>query len=115
MFPKPSSLNVNQGRDDLLSALTDQHCRFVIAYFRNVSADHASVDDVAAALARRDHADQTQVAIRLHHVALPKLDDVGFVDYDARTNTVRYHGHSELERIEEDLSEFGFGMSSRSE
>lgn len=115
MFPKPNSLNMDQGRDALLSALTNQHCRFVIAYFRNASEDHASVDDVAAALARRDHADETQIAIRLHHVTLPKLDDIGLVDYDARTKTVRYYGHSRLEHVEESLSGFGSGMSWRSE
>lgn len=115
VFPKLDSLTRNRGRNALLSALANQHCRSVIAYFRNTSDDRASVDDVAAALAQRDHADETKIAIQLHHVALPKLDGVGLVDYDERTKTVRYHGHSHLEQLEESLSESGFGMLRRGE
>ncbi|WP_425498516.1 DUF7344 domain-containing protein [Haloprofundus halobius] len=106
---------MNQGKDALLSALANHRCRSVITYFRNASEDHVTVGDVAAALARRDHTDETQIATRLHHVALPKLDTVGLVDYDARTKTVRYHGDSQLEHVEESLSEFDSGMSPRSE
>ena len=87
---------MNPRGDTLLSALANQQCRLVLSYFRDASEEHASLEDVATVLARRDHADETQVAIRLHHVALPKLDDVGLVDYDARTETVRYHDHSRL-------------------
>ncbi|WP_132057491.1 DUF7344 domain-containing protein [Halorussus amylolyticus] len=36
--------------------------------------------------------DRERLAVRLHHVHLPKLDDHGFVEYDARSETVRYRG-----------------------
>ncbi|AHG00771.1 hypothetical protein HALLA_06880 [Halostagnicola larsenii XH-48] len=106
---------MNQGGNALLSALANRYSRSVIAYFRNTTEDHTSVDDIAAVLARRDHADETQIGIRLHHVVLPKLDAVGIVDYDSRTKTVRYHGHSQLEHLEESLFEFGSKVSRRSE
>ncbi|WP_425499278.1 DUF7344 domain-containing protein [Natronosalvus rutilus] len=106
---------MNQGKNALLSALANQHCRSVVAYFRNASEDHASVDDVVTALARRDHADETRITIRLHHIALPKLNDVGLVDYDARTRTIRYYGHSQLEHAEESLIEYGSGILWRCE
>ncbi|WP_425601115.1 DUF7344 domain-containing protein [Haloprofundus salinisoli] len=106
---------MNQGRNALLSALADYRCHSVIVYFRNASEDHASVDDIATVFARRDQADQTQIAIRLHHAVLPKLANVGLVDYDARTKMVRYRGHSQPEQVEESLSEFGSGMSWRCE
>lgn len=35
------------------------------------------------------------IAISLHHVYLPKLDDGGFVDYDAERRTVTVTGHGE--------------------
>lgn len=106
---------MNQGKNALLSALADPLRRSVIAYFRNAPEDYAPVDDVAAALSRRDHADETRIAIRLHHAALPKLDDVGVVDYDARTRTIRYRGHPDLEHLEGSLSVFGPELSQRND
>lgn len=105
MCSNTASLTAHEGRATFLSALATQHCRSVIAYFRNASSDHASVDEVASTLAGRDNVDETQIATRLHHAVLPKLDDVGLIDYDARTNTARYHGHTRLEDVDEFLSE----------
>ena len=105
MPPKTGSLDGDRQWEDLLTTLADEHCRFVRSYFEDATEDHASVDDLATALARRTHADDTRVAVRLHHVALPKLDDVGVVDYDARTRTVRYHGHARLDQVQECLLE----------
>jgi len=36
--------------------------------------------------------------IRLHHVHLPMLEDYGILTYEARSETVRYWGHEEVER-----------------
>ncbi|MFC7213181.1 hypothetical protein ACFQO4_03690 [Saliphagus sp. GCM10025334] len=107
MFTETDSSPMIPRRDTLLLALANRHSRFVIEYFKDAPEDHATVDDIATAFARRDHADETQVAIRLHHAALPKLDDAGLVDYDRRTKTVRYHGHSQLEQVAERFSESG--------
>ena len=90
------SLNPEQ-IDEFLSTLANQHCRFVLSYFRDSSEEVASVDDLATAVSRRDSVDKKHVAIQFHHSALPKLEDAGIIDYDARTNTARYRGHSELE------------------
>lgn len=84
-------------RDELLAALTNQHCRFVVRSFGNASEDDASVEDLSTAFARQNDADADKAAIHLHHTALPKLNDIGVVDYDARSKTVHYHGHAELE------------------
>lgn len=91
--------------DRLLSALANQHCRFVLSYFGNTSEEYAAVDDLATALARRDPEDENRAAKHLHHIALPKLADAGLVDYDARTKTVRYRGHPRLEKVREYVSE----------
>ena len=44
-----------------------------------------AVDAVARAMCT---ADSDRVALSLHHLHLPKLDDAGFVDYDADARTV---------------------------
>lgn len=89
----------------LLSTLSNQYCRFVLSYFSDASEEHASVDDLATALTRHVSVDKNRVAKQLHHSALPKLEDMGIVEYDARSNTVRYHGHSRLENWLEYISE----------
>ncbi|QLG27453.1 hypothetical protein HUG10_07770 [Halorarum halophilum] len=79
-------------------------CRFALSYFRDASAELDSGDAVATA--RRDNDGEPRASIRFHHIALPKLAAVGLVDYDERTKTVRYHGHSRLEHIQERLFDF---------
>lgn len=44
-------------------------------------------------------ADRETVRIRMHHSTLPKLADGGFIDYDARSGTVRYRERPDVERL----------------
>lgn len=41
--------------------------------------------------------------IRLHHNILPKMEDNGFVEYDRRSNTVRYRGDERFEELVDHL------------
>lgn len=85
-------------REELSSALANRYCRYVLSFCTESSDAVASVADLSAAIARtNDRPDTTTVAIQLHHSDLPRLDDVGVVDYDARSKTVRYRGHPQLE------------------
>ena len=99
MPPQNDSQTDTEQRYELLAALTDQHCRFVARSFRDASEDDASVEDLSTAFARENAGDEDQAALHLHHTALPKLSDLGVVDYDARRKTARYHGHSDLEDV----------------
>lgn len=99
MSPRNTAQTDTEQRDELLSALTNQHCRFVVRSFRDASEDDASVEDLSTAFARENDGDEDRAALHLHHTALPKLSDVGVVDYNARSKTVRYHGHPELENL----------------
>lgn len=87
--------------DRLLSALSREPNRGVVNFFREFSGDVASLDELAeyAADSRNgcDARSPEQVAIRLHHVGLPKLADAGVLDYDPRSKTVRWWGHPLLE------------------
>lgn len=99
--------------DELWSALSNRYCRFVLQYFSDTSEDTASVADLSTAVAREKDADEDQAALRLHHVALPKLNSIGVVNYDAGSKTVRYLGHSHLEdrlRIGESEPEYVVAM-----
>lgn len=43
-------------------------------------------------------ADRDRLRVDLHHRHLPKLAAAGIVDYDARSNTVRYWGQPTVEK-----------------
>lgn len=70
----------------------------VQAYFDESAGETASLDDLArytaAQLADTHGRSAKQLRIRLHHVTLPTLEDVGFIDYDVQTNTVRRRENS---------------------
>lgn len=87
--------------DAAFSTLADERRRRVLHYFLRTGDDVATVDDLV------DHAlagdgptgDPDRLACRLHHATLPKLDAAGFVEYDARSNTVRYRPDPVVERL----------------
>lgn len=59
----------------------------------------ASVEDLADEIGKQADTpkDRKRIHVRLHHVAVPKLADMGFIDYDVRSDTVRYREHPVLE------------------
>jgi len=75
--------------------VTPDYCRLVLQYFDRHSTEVATVDDLGAYIHDQDPSeqDETHIAIRLHHVTLPKLADHGYIDYDPKSNTARYQGH----------------------
>ncbi|MFC7232739.1 hypothetical protein ACFQMM_17770 [Saliphagus sp. GCM10025308] len=87
--------------DDLQSILSNGYTRGVVDYFHRCTDDVASLDDLAdyivdgqfdcAAESSRD------AEIYLHHAGLPKLADVGLLEYDERSNHVRRRDHPVLE------------------
>ncbi|WP_210424898.1 ArsR/SmtB family transcription factor [Halorussus halobius] len=92
--------------DALFEALADQQRRRILAYLDDCEGDAATVADltdgiapgVDAASASSDSGDDAstgereRVATRLHHVHLPKLAEVGLVEFDDGSGVVRYRG-----------------------
>jgi len=66
----------------------------------------AAYDDVVA-YARRELGDHDRERIRLflRHRALPKLRALGLVDYDPRSETIRYRGDPLVEALLDELPE----------
>lgn len=100
--PRTSPDTSDDGRsvDALVDALADRRTRYVVSALEsrqeNVVPLSDLVDDVAerevqARASQDDSADhRKRVAIDLHHRSLPKLGDAAVLDYDPRSNTVRY-------------------------
>lgn len=85
----------------LVSVLSDEDNRRVLNYFRESSEDVASLDELAESVANQqpgsDPRSPERIAVRLHHVGLPKLGEAGLVEYDPRSETVRCWNHPVLE------------------
>lgn len=91
--------------DELLTLLANQHCRDTLSYFRDAPNDIVSVEELANELSTEDQRETERVTIQLHHSVLPRLADTTAVDYDARSHTVRYRGHSGLETLLDNIKE----------
>jgi hypothetical protein len=74
-------------------------CRFLVAEAPSV----VTVDEIAASLTDDDAA-RRRLALNCHHRHLPKLDEAGLIEYDARSNAVRYWGQPTLEKWLEHVS-----------
>ncbi|MCU4799403.1 hypothetical protein OB920_03325 [Halobacteria archaeon HArc-gm2] len=92
-------------RDELLGLFADRYRRATLRYFHESTADVATVSDVAAALSESHQEDSQQIAARLHHSTLPKLAEADVLEYDPRSTSVRYCGHSGIDAIVNVLDE----------
>ena len=88
--------------DVLYRLLATRDRRATLAYFRESSSEVASVSDIADEIS--DHGEKEQTVLQLHHSALPRLDAADVIDYDARSKTVRYRGHPDLELLKENVA-----------
>jgi hypothetical protein len=80
--------------DELLDTLSDTYRREVIDYFENHAETSAAtlselVDHLDARVAGTNPAELRR---SLHHRHLPKLEDRGWLEYDARNHDVHYRG-----------------------
>ena len=87
-------------QDELHRALADDRRRLVLRHLASTDDDVATVDDlVEEVVAEEDRGvDRERVAVAIHHGALPHLDDAGLVEYDSRSQTVRYRETPQAER-----------------
>ena len=87
MVSQRKRLNDETGSNELgahriLETLADGRCRSVLSHLV-WQGGRAELDELA-----RSARDDEGAAVRLHHVVLPKLDDVGLLEYDPEAHTV---------------------------
>lgn len=82
--------------DAVLQVATHERRRRILQYLGEHDGDTVSTDDLAEWLRNTatessggSRLDREQLVIELHHVHLPKLDEVGVIEYDVETGTVR--------------------------
>ncbi|MFC7141450.1 hypothetical protein ACFQMA_16625 [Halosimplex aquaticum] len=84
--------------DECYDLLADERRRLALAELAERSAPIA-LDDLAAAVAAREvdgatpsATDTQRAAVSLHHAHLPRMADLGVIDYDAQTNRIERVG-----------------------
>jgi DNA-binding transcriptional ArsR family regulator len=88
--------------DAVFDALADDHRRDLLAYLQD--ANETSVDELATFVRRqadgaRRGTNGNDIAVRLHHVHLPKPADADLVEYDRNAGRVEYVGGSEIAEL----------------
>jgi hypothetical protein len=85
-------------RDDTLELLSNQRRRFAIHYLKRRDRGEVTVSELTDAVAGWEndkrpaalsHRERKRVRNALRQFHLPKMDDYGFVDYDAQRGTAR--------------------------
>ena len=93
--------------DEQFDALARTDRRAVIQFFRDEAAEEVTLDDLVTGIVDGSYwdTDESHARLCLHHSTLPKLADAGILDYDAKRNTVSYHGQPAVERLLDAASE----------
>lgn len=94
--------------DTLFEILANQQRRILLHQI--IEEEIAEVEALAEAVSEHVDEDPSQITTSLCHSHLPKLDGTGILDYDHRSEMVRYYGHPFLEEAldhtaAEDLSD----------
>ena len=85
--------------NDLLRICARQYCRPLLLYFRKSSTETVGLSTLIDDIVKQAHGGREQVSLQLRHSVLPCLTEIGYLDFDERSDTVRYYGHSELETL----------------
>lgn len=96
--------NKEKNLDHIFKAFADERRRLVIQHLRDASYGVASYDDLVGYVSSHceDSHDSEKVKSQLHHVILPKLEKVDILEYDRRSEMIRYQSES----VVDDLAEF---------
>lgn len=92
--------------DTIFGLLSDRRRRYTLYALYRVGGNAMTIDRLATRVneleanagiddGRPEGIERTTEELRRHH--LPKLDDAGIVEYDRRSDTVRYHAQPSLE------------------
>lgn len=106
MSTPQSTSTRNLSTEHVVGLLRHEQRRAIITYFDQETTDRASFDDLVEYIVSSDSKKGTtsaehhkRVTIGLLHNHLPRLADAGVLEYDQRSETIRYWGDSRLETL----------------
>lgn len=98
--------------DALLDILANERRRYLLEYLWNESDGVGSfeaatkhiITEVSRKQGHQPNHDDIQVDLQQHH--LPKLADAGIIEYDVRSQTIRYQENDRLESLYDRIQKF---------
>lgn len=90
-----------------LGVLDRYERRCVIYFLQEAETDHVSISDVVSHLQKQDSTsdEHDKLTVALQHSHLPQLATIDAVDYDSRSETVRYRSDELVEALLESIPE----------
>jgi len=96
--------------DAYLQLVAHQHRRKLLTQLRREGNGKTSIDDLVERLhedgsvpAHGPRSDREQLAIQLYHSHLPKLADLGIIEYDLERGTIEYQPDEQIEAVLDSL------------
>ncbi len=91
----------------MLKAIAHHQRREILRFLMDSSDATTTIDDLVKYLKSREieqtgnhpGCSSTEIKISLHHIHLPKLEEAGLIEYDQRSEELRYWRHAVLEDI----------------
>lgn len=89
--------------DAIFGLLSNEYRRHILYHFHGQPQAVATVDELVTHLRTqfdaRAAADTDRLRIQLLHSHLPRLESHGILEYNERSETIRYQGESGIERL----------------
>ncbi len=101
-----SSPSPNLSLDTVFDILSHSYRRLILSYLSQTEDDLATVADLVSFISKQESETETSmqctqddtVRVALQHNHLPKLDDAGVIEFDTRSETIRYWSHPKVEK-----------------
>ncbi|WP_438267096.1 DUF7344 domain-containing protein [Haladaptatus salinisoli] len=85
--------------DALFEILANQQRRHSLYHLSKLNGATITLSALIDVLLQSITTTRTQLRLNLHHRHLPKLADYNIIEYDQRSQTIRYHGNDRLESL----------------
>ena len=85
----------------LFKVLADPHRRYTMYHLTTMDGETVDLSNLVAALSEHVATSAERLEINLRHVHLPKLVDHNLIEYDERSETIRYHDSERVEAVVE--------------
>lgn len=102
---------VSLSLDAILSLLSDRHRRDLLRYLMESDDRTCTHDKCIGYITRQEEQRRgerpghDEIAAALYHIHIPKLSDAGVIEYDGRSQEIRYWGNDRLEEWLQQIQE----------
>lgn len=110
--PDKAASGKSSSFNEVIAVLDRPIRREIVQYLAGGTEQEVDLDELVNYLSGKNlHTSQLssgdRIALRLHHVHLPKLAETGVIDYDPNERRVSFHGETSLDRCLDLLQEDG--------